>query len=67
MGRRDRGVRRRPVRRRCLGEFLEASGEIQIADNPGAVEPLAEQRDLAAQGGDLGGQGGQAFAESLHG
>ena len=52
---------------RCLGEFLEASGEIQIADNPGAVEPLAEPRDLAAQGGDLRGQGSQAFAESLHG
>ena len=52
---------------RYLGEFLKASGEIQIADNPGTVEPLAEQRDLAAQGGDLRGQGSQAFAESLHG
>jgi hypothetical protein len=32
----------------CPGEFLEASDEVHIITNPGAVEPLADQRDLAA-------------------
>jgi hypothetical protein len=48
-----------------LGEFLEAGGQVQVAAEPGAVEALIEQRDLAAQGGDLYGLGGQALAESL--
>ena len=49
----------------CLGEFLEAGGEVQIAAEPGPVEAFADQRDLPAQGGYLYGQGGQALAESL--
>ena len=36
-----------------LGEFLEAGGEVQVAAEPGAVEALVYQRDLAAQGGYL--------------
>ena len=39
-----------------LGELLEAGGKIQIAAEPGLVEALVDQRDLAAQGGDLDGQ-----------
>jgi hypothetical protein len=50
-----------------LGEVLEAGDEVQVALEPGAVEALAEQRDLAAQGGYLDGQGGQALAERLRG
>ena len=45
-----------------LGEFFEAGGEVQVAAEPGAVEMSVDLRDLAAQGGDLDGQGGQALA-----
>ncbi len=45
----------------CPGEFFEAGRQIQITAEPGSVEALADQRDLAAQGGYLGGQRGQAF------
>ena len=41
-----------------LGDFLETSGEIQLAAEPGAVKPAVDLHDLAAQGGDLGGQRG---------
>jgi AAA domain len=34
------------------GEFLEPGGQVQVAAEPGAVEALIEQHDLAAQGGD---------------
>lgn len=47
----------------CLGEVFEARGEIHIPAEPGPVKALVDQRDLAAQGGDLDGQGGQALAE----
>ena len=51
----------------CLGEFLKAGGQVQIAAEPGLVEPLVDHRDLAAQRGYLDGQGGQALAERLRG
>jgi hypothetical protein len=38
--------------RDSLGEFLEPGGQVQVAAEPGAVEALIEQRDLAAQGRD---------------
>jgi hypothetical protein len=47
-----------------LGEFLEAGAQVQVAAEPGAVEALIEQCDLAAQGGYLDGQGGQALARA---
>jgi hypothetical protein len=46
------------------GEFLEPGGEVQVGVQPGLVEPFVESADLAAQVGDLGGQGGQALAQS---
>jgi hypothetical protein len=49
----------------CLGEFFEARGQIQVVAEPGPVEALADQCDLAAQGGYLGSQRGQALAECL--
>ena len=51
----------------CLGEFLKAGGQVQIAAEPGLVEPLVDHRDLPAQGRYLDGQGGQAPAERLRG
>ena len=50
-----------------LGKVLEAGGEVQIAAKPGPVEALVDLCDLAAQGGDLDGQGSQALAERLRG
>jgi hypothetical protein len=50
-----------------LGEVFEAGGEVQVAAEPGPVEALVDLRNLAAQGGDLDGQGGQALTESLRG
>jgi hypothetical protein len=44
------------------GEFLEPGGQVQAGVQPGLVEPFIEGADLAAQVGDLGGQGGQALA-----
>jgi hypothetical protein len=39
----------------CLGEFLEARCQVQIAAEPGLVESLVDHRDLAAQCGYLDG------------
>jgi hypothetical protein len=46
------------------GEFLEPGGEVQVGVEPGLVEPFVEGADLTAQVSDLGGQGGQALAQS---
>jgi hypothetical protein len=46
----------------CSGEFLEASGEVHIIADPGSVEPLADQRNLAAEISHLRGQGSEALA-----
>jgi hypothetical protein len=51
----------------CLGEFLKAGGQVQIAAEPGLVEPFVDHRDLPAQGRYLDSQGGQALAERLSG
>ena len=54
----------------CLGDGGDAShgvGEPAVIEYQGAVEAFVDQRDLAAQGGYLCGQGGEALAESLRG
>jgi hypothetical protein len=38
-----------------LGQFLEEGAEVYVAVEPGAVQALIDQRDLAAQGSDLDG------------
>ena len=39
-------------------EFFEPGRQAKVAAEPGLVEPGVDQADLAAQGGDLYGQGG---------
>ena len=47
-----------------LGQLLEPGGQVQVGVEPGLVEPGVDGVDLAAQGGDLHGQGSQALAQS---
>jgi hypothetical protein len=51
----------------ALSELLESAGQVQVAGQPGRVEPFVDQRDLAAQGGDLYGEVGEGLAEGLGG
>ena len=58
---RGRGVERVGDR---LGQVLEPGGQVQVSAEPGLVEPFVDGADLAAQVGELHGQGGQALAQS---
>jgi hypothetical protein len=46
------------------GEFFEPGGQVQIGVQPGLVEPFVDGLHLAAQVGELCGQGSQALAQS---
>src|SRR5690349_18246084 len=51
----------------CPGEFLEASDEVQAVADTSAIEPLADQRDLAAKISHLRGQGSETLPQSMRG
>ena len=58
------GIVERPGVWVAVGVGVLRATQVQVGAEPGLVEPDVDGADLAAQGGELRGQGGQALAES---